>query len=103
MALSSGTQQAGEVEWTSLQDVLATDRRAGILPYPQVNNQRSRDGRPFTAIVAQYEGDGILPAHHIFAQLDAVKFQYGCFLETALYSGAGVVSAPMPLGSPCGR
>jgi len=100
MALASGTQQAGAVEWASLQDVLASDGRGGILPYPQIHNQRSLDGRPFTAVVVQYAGDGILSPHHIVAQLDAVKFQYGCFIESAL-QGAATVLTPQPLGKAC--
>ena len=37
----------------------------------------------------------VLHPHRIYA------FQYGCFMETALHSGAGVVLAPLPLPSPC--
>ncbi len=103
MALSTGVQQAGTVEWSSMQDVLATDGRAGVLSYPQSHNQRSLDGRPFTAIVAQYQGDGILTPHHIFAQLDAVKFQYSCFIDSVLRGGVGEVVAPRSLGEPCLR
>jgi hypothetical protein len=51
-------------------------------------------------VVVQYEGDGIYDPHAIYGQLDAVKHQYGCFLETAL-AGQALVPAPAALGSPC--
>ena len=46
-------------------------------------------------------GDGILDAHHIFSQLAAVKYQYGCFFRTAWAVGTAVVPPPWPLGTPC--
>jgi hypothetical protein len=39
----------------------------------------------------------------IYRQLDAVKHQYGCFLETFLATGHAVVPAPAELGTPCAR
>ena len=52
-------------------------------------------------MVVQYEGDGIYDPHAIFAQLDAVKHQYGCFLETFFQTGTRTVVGPGPLGTPC--
>jgi hypothetical protein len=101
MALASGSQQAGEILWTSLQSTLAEEDRAGIAPYPVADNQLSAAGIPYTGVAVQYARDEFLDSHHVFAQLDAVKFQYGCFLATLRDTGVAVVPAPAPLGSPC--
>jgi hypothetical protein len=84
-----------------MQDALALDGRAGVLPYPVVDNRASLAGPAFTGTVVQYMGDGYSDPHVIFAQLDAVKYQYGCFLETFVKTGKAVVAAPAPLGTPC--
>jgi hypothetical protein len=52
-------------------------------------------------VVVQYEGDGIYDPHGIYAQLDEVKYQYGCFFETFLARGVATVPAPAPLGTAC--
>jgi dienelactone hydrolase len=101
MALASGTEQAGDALHPSLQRSLALEGLNGILAYPVSGNGRSRDGHAYTGAAVQYEDDGILDAHHIFAQLDDVKYQYGCFLRSLLAGGPGVVPAPRPIDSPC--
>lgn len=101
MATAYGNQEAGEVVWPSMQESLALDGRGELASYPVSNNVRSADGTPYTGVVVQYRGDGIGTAHSIFAQLDAVKYQYGCFLSTFLATGKAVVPAPAPLGTPC--
>jgi len=45
-------------------------------------------------------GDGIVDPHYIYRQLDEVKHQYGCFLETYLRDGTPTVVAPGPLTAP---
>jgi len=82
MAVAYGTQQAGTVLWPGLQSALALRGRDGVLAYPVSANGRSLDGRAYTGVVVQYDGDDILDAHHIAAQLEAVKHQYGCFLRS---------------------
>ena len=42
-----------------------------------------------------------IDAHYIYRQLDSVKHQYGCFLETYLGDGVPTVSAPGGLMDPC--
>jgi hypothetical protein len=37
----------------------------------------------------------------IVFQLDAVKYQYGCFFETFRDRGVATIPAPAPLGTPC--
>jgi hypothetical protein len=101
MALASGTEQAGDVLAPSLQDWLALDDRDGVLAYAARDNARSRAGDRYTGAVVQYESDGILDGHHIFSQLDAVKYQYGCFLQSLIDGGRGTVPAPAPLASGC--
>ncbi len=103
MALAYGNQQAGEEVWPTLQPTLALEARDGLAPYPISQNRRSEDGRPYTGVVVQYRGDGIEDPHVIAFQLDAVKFQIGCFFSTFLATGVATVPAPAPLGSPCPR
>ena len=100
-ALAYGNEQAGELVWPSLQDSLALDGLDGLIPYPVSDNRSWPDGARSTNVVVQYEGDGIYDPHAIFAQLDAVKYQYGCFFETAKTTGTAHVLAPKPLGEPC--
>lgn len=88
-ALAYGTVQAGAEVWDTMQPALALDDRAGLLDYPITDN---RDG--YTAVVVQYEADGILDGHNIFQQLDAVKRQYATFFRTALDTGRATVVAP---------
>ncbi len=100
-ALSYGNQQAGEEVWTSMQENLALASKDGFLEYPIVGNLMSRAGEPYTGVVVQYEGDGIYDPHAIYGQLDEVKYQYGCFLETFVERGVATLPAPAALGTPC--
>ncbi|MEZ4268296.1 MAG: hypothetical protein R3F39_18180 [Myxococcota bacterium] len=93
--------QAGESVWPAMQQSLALAGLDGFREYPVRDNLRSVDGTPYTGIVVQYEGDGWSDPHTIFTQLDAVKYQYGCFLETFRETGVADVLAPAPLGTPC--
>lgn len=101
IALSYGHQEAGDVVWPTMQPALALDKLDGILPYPIKQNRNSSTGAPYTGVVVQYLGDGIYDPHAVAFQLDAVKYQYGCFLSTFLKTGIATVPAPQPLGTPC--
>jgi len=95
-ALAYGNQQAGDVVWPTMQTALTVDDLGGVASYPVKAN---RDG--LTRVVVQFMGDGIIDAHYIYRQLDSVKHQYGCFLETYLGDGVPTVSAPGGLMDPC--
>ena len=99
IALAYGHEQAGDVVWPTMQHALALSDLDGIIDYPVSDNLTSDAGGAFTGVVVQYEGDGIYDPHAIFAQLDAVKLQYGCFFETFLATGSGVVVAPDGAGN----
>jgi hypothetical protein len=101
IVLAYGHEQAGTEVWPSMQESLALSELDGFISYPIENNLSSDGDAPFTGIVVQYEGDGIYDPHSIYGQLDDVKHQYGCFFETFLETGTGVVVAPAALGSPC--
>lgn len=101
MALASGTQQAGTPLHPALPRALALADRAAVLDYDVSGNGRSLRGDRYTGVVVQFVDDGILDSHHIFAQLDEVKFQYGCFLRSLSDSDVGSVVRPAPLGSAC--
>jgi hypothetical protein len=101
MAIAYGNQQAGEVVWPSMQEGLALAGREGLVAYPASNNVVTESGSPYTGVVVAYQGDGIADPHAIYRQLDAVKHQYGCFLETFARTGVAVVPAPAALGTPC--
>ena len=95
-ALSYGNQQAGDAIWSTMQDALALDHLDGLATYPVKAN---RDG--YTRVVVQFMGDGIIDPHYIYRQLDTVKHQYGCFLESYLRDGVPTVPAPGGLTDPC--
>jgi len=102
MALAYGNQQAGDVLRPGLQAALALGELAGPIGLPARDNvRRAGTAEPRTGVVVQYAGDGVLDGHHVFSQLDAVKYQYGCFFRTAWELGVGVVPPALPLGTPC--
>ncbi len=100
-ALSYGHQQAGEAVWATMQEALALAGLDGFVDYPVQSNLKNFSGEAYTGVVVQYEGDGIYDPHSIFAQLDEVKYQYGCFFETFLSTGVATVPAPAALGTLC--
>jgi hypothetical protein len=101
IALAYGHQQAGDEVWPTMQEALALAHLDGFASYPIEGNLSAEGGSPYTGVVVQYEGDGIYDPHSIFSQLDEVKHQYGCFLETFHETGKAVVVAPASLGSAC--
>lgn len=101
MALAYGHKETGDIVWSTMQDALKLEGRDGILPYPVTSDLKSEDGTAYTGMVVQYKGDGVYDPHAIYSQLDAVKYQYGCFFSTFLQAGTAVVPAPMALGTPC--
>jgi hypothetical protein len=90
-ALAYGHHEAGDIVWPTMQDALSLSGLQGLVSYPV------RGGN----VVVQYHGDGIEDPHAIYRQLEAVKHQYGCFLETFLTTGTAVVPAPAAVGTPC--
>jgi hypothetical protein len=103
IALSYGHQQAGQQIWPSMQQSLKLAGLHGILSYPVKENLQSKDEtkRKYTGVVVQYEGDGIYDPHSIAFQLDAVKHQFSCFLDTVFRNGVGTVVAPGNPGDAC--
>ncbi len=91
-ALAAGVEQAGEVLWSEMQESLALQGLDGIESYPVSNNLVSKNGTPYTGVVVQYEGDGIVDSHNIFAQLDEVKEQYSEFFDSFQKTGVAVVN-----------
>jgi hypothetical protein len=101
MAVAYGHAQVGSVVWSTMQSALKLEGKDGIVPYSASNDLTSESGAPYTGVVVQYAGDGVYDPHVIYTQLDAVKYQYGCFFSTFLETGTAVVPAPAPLGTPC--
>jgi len=101
IVLAYGHEEAGDIVWPEMQDSLEVVGLDGIVKYPVMDELTSETGKKYTGVVVQYEGDGIYDPHAIFAQLDAVKYQYGCFFKSFLDTGTAVVPAPAPLGTPC--
>jgi hypothetical protein len=100
-AVAYGHQQAGDEHWPEMQRALEIAGTPGILEYPVAGNLSSEAGAPTTGVVVQYPGDGIRDAHFIYAQLEEVKRQYGCFFASFLATGVATVPAPSPLEGPC--
>ncbi len=101
MALGYDHVQAGEPIWPSMQEALELDGRGGLVGYPVTQNRTAVGGQRFTGAVVQYRGDGVADPHQIYRQLDAVKFQYRCFLASALKTGIATILAPAPIDSDC--
>ncbi len=101
IVLAYGHKEAGNIIWPEMQHSLKVVGLGGIVPYPVKDDLQSTTGKKYTGVVVQYKGDGIYDPHAIFAQLDAVKYQYGCFFKSFHDTGTAVVPAPAPLGTPC--
>ena len=101
VAIAYGNQEAGDVVWPTMQDALGLAGLGGTAAYPVAQNRTSRGGAKYTGVVVQYEGDGVYDPHAIYSQLDAVKYQYGCFFDSFVRTGVATVPAPMALGTPC--
>lgn len=102
MALAYGNKEAGDQVWQGMQTALALGGRGGIEPYPINQNLTTDDGKSkYTGAVIQYAGDGAADPHYVFQQLDAVKYQYGCFFATYQKNGHATIPAPAALGTPC--
>jgi hypothetical protein len=101
MAIAYGNKQAGEQVWPTMQTALALDGRSGMLSYPITDDLTSDGGSKYTGAVMQYHADAIVNSHYIFQQLDAVKYQYGCFVSTFVKRGTATIPAPAALGTPC--
>lgn len=87
--------QLGASVWPGTQTSLALADLAGLRAYPLSNNLRGGPmATPYTGAVIQYAGDGVYDPHAIYAQLDAVKFQYGCFAQSFACTGAATIHDP---------
>lgn len=95
-----GVELAGEHVQEDLVELAdRTDRHAP--PYPVSANVETPNGAR-TAVVVQFLEDGILDGHHVSFQLDHVKHQYLCWLQSWFRHDAPIVVAPAPLEAACG-
>jgi hypothetical protein len=100
-AMAYGHREAGSTIWPTMQPGLQLEGLDGILPYPVTSDVTSDSGTARTGVVVQYLGDGIYDPHAIYSQLDAVKYQYGCFFQTFLQTGVATVPAPADYSVAC--
>jgi hypothetical protein len=101
VAMAYGNREAGAEVWSTMQLGLALEGLSGFLPYPVSNDVTSATGAKYTGVVVQYMGDGVYDPHAIYSQLDAVKYQYGCFFQSFLATGTATVPAPANYDVPC--
>jgi hypothetical protein len=101
VAMAYGHREAGTEIWPTMQQSLALEGLQGLLPYPVSSDVQSMSGTKRTGVVVQYLGDGVYDPHAIYTQLDAVKYQYGCFFQTFLQNGVATVPAPADYAVPC--
>ncbi len=83
-----------------MQTALAVGGLDGIIDYPVSNNLTSEAGAAYTGVVVQSAGDGFSDPHNIFVQVPEIRYQWGCFLRTAVDGNATVFAPAMP-GAPC--
>jgi hypothetical protein len=101
-ALAYGNQEAGAALWPTMQDALGLGGITGLATYPvTANRPDATGGGAHTRVVVQFMGDGIIDSHYLYRQVEAVKHQYSCFLDSYLRTGTPVVPAPAPIASPC--
>ncbi|MEM9188460.1 MAG: hypothetical protein AAGF12_04765 [Myxococcota bacterium] len=100
MALGYGHTQAGDVVWPEMQEALALRDLDGIAPYPVTNNLTNERGEMYTGAVVQSAGDGFSDPHVIFVQVEDIRYQWTCFLRTAI-DGQAIIGAPAAEASAC--
>lgn len=104
VAMAYQNRQTGTQVWPTMQQTLALEGLSGILPYPVKDDLTSANGTTkYTGAVVQYVGDGVYDPHAIYSQLDAVKYQYGCFFQSFLQTGTATVPAPADYSVPCSQ
>ena len=102
MALAYGHPRAGDDVWPSMKPSLELVGLGEKASYPVKSNLKTRDGKPYTGIVVQYDNDnGAFDGHGIYRRVEAVRYQYGCFHATYRKNGVAVVPPPAKLGTPC--
>ncbi len=101
VAMAYGHKEAGQEIWPTMQTGLALEGLQGLISYPVTNDVASSAGQKRTGTVVQYLGDGVYDPHAIYSQLDAVKYQYGCFFQTFLQTGVATVPTPADYSVPC--
>jgi hypothetical protein len=101
VALAYGHEEAGDIVWPTMQDALALADRDGLVAYPVSQNLTSETGVPYTGAIVQYEGDGLYDPHALYSQIPAVKFQFGCFLQSLRDTGTATIFAPQAEDAPC--
>jgi hypothetical protein len=100
-AMAYENKQTGTQVWSTMQPALALEGLDGMLPYPVSGDLTSTTGASYTGAVVQYMGDGVYDPHDIFSQLDAVKYQYGCFFKSFLDTGKATIPAPADYSVAC--
>ena len=99
VVLAYGHQEAGEIQWPSMQDALALEGLDGLIPFPVEDNLKSADGTAYTGVVVQWApkalpGEAKADGHAIYSHRDDVKYQYGCFADSFLKTGHAKVPPP---------
>jgi hypothetical protein len=72
-----------------------------VADYPVTGNLESNSGTQVTGVVVEGLEDGVLDGHHINFQLDAMKYQYGCFLRTLIDTGMPILLEPDAISASC--
>ena len=101
IALAYGHPIVGDIVWDTMTDALALAGLDDVLEYPVTDNMTARDGRTFTSVVTQWDGDGRIDPHEVFQYYDEVKHQYGCFFASYLANGTATIEAPDAIDAPC--
>ncbi len=101
MVAALRVERTGAALWPEMDDALA---RAGIADHPDLPvaaNRRARDGTPWTGVTQQWAPDGVVDSHHIFAQYEGIKHQYGCFFRSRYDRGRATLVAPGAADASC--
>lgn len=100
MALAFQHPQAGDAEWSSMQDALALAGLDGLRSLPLTNNLKSESGAAYTGAVLQFAPKGLpgeVPdGHAIYSRRDDVKYQYSCFMAEFFLKQAATIVPPKP-------
>ena len=100
-ALAYENQLVGPEAWPTMTPALALQSDQVSTTYPVKQNRLSEGGVPYTGAVVQFAGDGIGDPHVICTQLDAVKYQFGCFHSSFVKTGVATIPEPGVPGDPC--
>jgi hypothetical protein len=93
LAVALGVDLAGDVVYPPTLTALQQLTTGGQIALPASNN-RTVDGRKVTAALLQFRAPAGMDGHYVSFELNAPRYQYGCFFDSLARTGTAVIPPP---------